>query len=106
MEPKPKTGVSPGESAARGPALARAADFWHTQMGLRNEVMESLVSPNRPSEDGKAKKQRSGTSTSAHKQLITRNLRMVYDQIAGEEIPPRILDLLQQIDESEKGSRK
>ncbi|HVY83816.1 MAG TPA: NepR family anti-sigma factor [Caulobacterales bacterium] len=57
------------------------------------------MSPHKPSDtDGKAKKVRSGASTSAHKALIARNLRMVYDQVAGEPVPDRILELLAQMD--------
>ncbi|MES1202996.1 MAG: NepR family anti-sigma factor [Pseudomonadota bacterium] len=57
------------------------------------------MSPNKPSDkDGKPKKARSGASTSAHKALIARNLRLVYDEVAGENVPDRILELLDQMD--------
>ncbi|HWA01058.1 MAG TPA: NepR family anti-sigma factor [Caulobacterales bacterium] len=68
--------------------------------------METLVSPNRPSgKDGKVKKVRSGASTSAHKALIARNLRLVYDEVAGEPVPERILELLAKMDKAEDRGR-
>ena len=68
--------------------------------------METMVSPNKPSKkDGGKKNGGSGGSTSTHKSLITRNLRKAYDEVAGEPIPDRILELLQQIDETEKGGK-
>lgn len=39
----------------------------------------------------------------AAKSLITRNLRLVYGEVAGEGVPQRFLDLLNQIGESEEG---
>ncbi|ANP45612.1 NepR family anti-sigma factor [Candidatus Viadribacter manganicus] len=37
----------------------------------------------------------------ANKSLITRNLRLAYGEVAGEAVPDRLLDLLNQLDESE-----
>lgn len=68
--------------------------------------MESLVQPTKPPKrDGKAGKPTKSGSSSAHKALITRNLRLVYDEIAGESIPDNMLDLLNQLGaKEEKGS--
>lgn len=68
----------------------------------RNESMDTLVSSNKSS--GKSPKgggkPPAGPNT-AHKALIARNLRLVYDEVAGEQIPDRILELLVQIDKQE-----
>ena len=46
-----------------------------------------------------------GPTSTAHKALITRNLRLAYDEVAGERIPDQMLDLLEQISAREqKGS--
>ena len=36
-----------------------------------------------------------------HKGLITRNLRLAYGEVAGEPVPKRLLDLLNQIEDDE-----
>lgn len=36
-------------------------------------------------------------STATHKALITRNLRLVYGEVASEPVPGRIQDLLNQL---------
>jgi hypothetical protein len=66
--------------------------------------METMAPPPRTSDkDGKAKKP-AGPSVTAHKALITRNLRLAYDEVAGEPIPDKILDLLAQMDKAGKSS--
>ena len=62
--------------------------------------METLSSPSKPVQDGKNAKG-AGPASSPHKALITRNLRIAYDEVAGEAIPSRILELLQQMDQNE-----
>lgn len=42
------------------------------------------------------------STTPANKALITRNLRLVYDEIAGERIPDKMLDLLGQLGAKEE----
>lgn len=44
-----------------------------------------------------AKKAADHASTATHKALITRNLRLVYGEVAGEPVPDRINDLLNQL---------
>jgi hypothetical protein len=64
--------------------------------------METVVSANKPpAQEGKAKKP-DHASTATHKSLITRNLRLVYGEIAGEVIPDRMAELLEQIGEATK----
>ncbi len=71
--------------------------------------METMLTPKKPS-DGKARKTqngggRSGASTSpAQKALITRNLRIAFDEVAGEQIPQQMLDLLNQLSAKEGAS--
>ena len=48
------------------------------------------------SQRGKAREAPS-TSTATHKALITRNLRLVYGEVAGEPVPSRITELLNQL---------
>ena len=67
-----------------------------------------MLTAKKPSpRDGKGKGSsaeggRSGGATStANKALITRNLRLAYDEIAGEGIPKEMLDLLNQISAKE-----
>lgn len=64
--------------------------------------METMSSPTKPAPDGKGAKA-AGPASSPHKALITRNLRIAYDEVAGEPIPPRILELLQQMDQKMGG---
>jgi Anti-sigma factor NepR len=68
--------------------------------------MESLVQPTKPPRrEGKAGKPAKTGASSANKALITRNLRLVYDEIAGEGIPDNMLELLNQLGaKEEKGS--
>lgn len=68
--------------------------------------MESLVHPTKPPRrDGKAGKASKSGSSTANKALITRNLRLVYDEIAGEQIPDRMIELLNELGAKEgKGS--
>jgi hypothetical protein len=48
-----------------------------------------------------------GSSTStATKALITRNLRTAFDQVAGEPIPDRMLELLDQLSAKEEATKK
>jgi hypothetical protein len=67
--------------------------------------METLVSsPRAPGKGGRGgggKKPPNGPAGAAHKALITRNLRLVYDEVAGEPIPDRIVHLLAQMDQKE-----
>ncbi len=66
--------------------------------------METMAPPSN-NKDTKGKKPLVGPSVTAHKALITRNLRLAYDEVAGEPIPNKILDLLAQMDKIEgKGS--
>lgn len=68
--------------------------------------METLTSPTRPADkNGKAKRGQNGTAGAAHKALITRNLRLVYDEVAGEPIPSQILDLLGEMDKKQGGGQ-
>lgn len=39
--------------------------------------------------------------SAAHKGLITRNLRLAYGEVAGEPVPARFLELLNQISDPE-----
>ena len=39
----------------------------------------------------------SASTSTANKALITRHLRLAYDEIAGERIPDKMLDLLGQL---------
>jgi hypothetical protein len=73
----------------------------------RKESMDSLVSSNKPQgKQGKGGEKPSAPS-SAHKTLIARNLRLAYDEVAGEPIPDRILELLVQIDQQgQQGGRE
>jgi hypothetical protein len=59
--------------------------------------MQTMAPPSND-KDGKGKKPPVGPSAVAHKALITRNLRLAYDEVAGEPIPDKILDLLAQMD--------
>ena len=43
-----------------------------------------------------------GSNAAVHKSLITRNLKKAYGEVAGEAVPQRFLDLLNQIEESEE----
>jgi len=58
--------------------------------------MESMVNANKPPHEGKAKKA-DHPSTATHKALITRNLRLVYGEVAGEPVPDRISQLLNEL---------
>ena len=46
-----------------------------------------------------------GATSAANKALITRNLRMAFDQIAGEPIPDRMLDLLEELSLKEDAAK-
>jgi hypothetical protein len=61
--------------------------------------MDTLVSRKPPSGAGLRKP--SKESKASHKTLISRHLKLVYDDIAGEELPQNLRDLLSQIDERE-----
>ncbi len=63
----------------------------------RKDEMETLVSRKPPPEGLKSTK---GASP-ASKALITRNLRLAYGEVASEQLPDRLLDILSQIDEAE-----
>jgi hypothetical protein len=47
-----------------------------------------------PSKDGK---KADHASTATHKSLITRNLRLVYGEVASEPVPDKISELLNQL---------
>ncbi len=61
--------------------------------------------------DGKAATPRegdgrhNGSTSAANKALITRNLRMAFDQIAGEPIPDRMLNLLEELSLKEAAAK-
>ena len=65
--------------------------------------METVVSGNKPLQEGKLKKT-DHPSTATHKALITRNLRLVYGEVAGEPIPDKIQQLLRDLNAKESGS--
>ncbi len=59
--------------------------------------METIVNASKPPRtDAKAKKA-DHASTATHKALITRNLRLVYGEVAGEPVPDRLNELLNQL---------
>lgn len=79
--------------------FARLCPGWNgvdRQMARKNE-METLVSKQAPQQGGKASK---GTA-SAHKALITRNLRLAYGEVASEAVPDRFMKLLGELDNAE-----
>lgn len=61
--------------------------------------METAVSKRLPHEGG-AEKPRKGTA-SAHKALITRNLRLAFGEVASEPVPDRFMELLNKLDGAE-----
>lgn len=63
--------------------------------GKDDDNMDAVL--NKSSDDAGKRKGKSA----AHKSLITRNLRLAYGEVAGEAVPQRFLDLLNQIDNSE-----
>ncbi len=63
--------------------------------GKDDDDMDAVLNKN-PEDAGKRK-----GKSAANKGLITRNLRLAYGEVAGEGVPKRFLDLLDQIDESE-----
>jgi hypothetical protein len=64
----------------------------------QKDIMETLVTNKPPlKEEGGAKGPSGHASTATHKALITRNLRLVYGEVAGEQVPDRIMDLLDQL---------
>ncbi|WP_395645222.1 NepR family anti-sigma factor [Terricaulis sp.] len=63
---------------------------------MRKDDMETLVTKTPPA-NGRPGKAKGGASSATHKQLITRNLRLVYGEVAGEKVPDRIMDLLDQL---------
>ena len=69
--------------------------------------METVVTTKKPSrEGGRSGRSQGGAGTAststANKALITRHLRLVYDEIAGERIPDKMLDLLGKLDAKEE----
>jgi hypothetical protein len=62
--------------------------------GKDDDDMDAVLNKN-PDDAGKRK----GKSV-ANKGLITRNLRLAYGEVAGEGVPQRFLDILNQLDES------
>jgi len=62
-----------------------------------DDEMDAVL--NKSSDDASKRKSRSA----ANKSLITRNLRLVYGEVAGEAVPQRFLDLLNQIGEPGDG---
>lgn len=60
------------------------------------------MNANKPPNEGKAKKNEHA-STATHKALITRNLRLVYGEVAGEPVPDRIKQLLNELGAKEGG---
>jgi hypothetical protein len=65
----------------------------------RKEEMEALVSK-KPPEDGSYSQ--SKPASAQHKQLITRNLKIAYGQVASEPVPQRLLDVLSALDAAEE----
>jgi hypothetical protein len=63
--------------------------------GKDDDDMEAVL--NKSSDEAGKRKSKSA----AHKSLITRNLRLAYGEVAGEGVPKRFLDLLDQIDDPE-----
>ncbi len=63
--------------------------------GKGDDDMDAVLSKN-PEGTGKRK-----SKSAANKVLITRNLRLAYSEVAGEGVPQRFLDLLNQLNESE-----
>lgn len=64
----------------------------------QKDIMETLVTNKPPQKEEVGAKGPSGrASTATHKALITRNLRLVYGEVAGEQVPDRIMDLLNQL---------
>lgn len=62
--------------------------------GKDDDDMDAVLNKH-PDDAGKRK-----GKSAATKGLITRNLRLAYGEVAGEGVPQRFLDLLNQIDES------
>jgi len=50
------------------------------------------------------KERNRGSSGAVHKALITRNLRLVYEEVTGEPVPDRILLLLRKLYERDNGA--
>jgi hypothetical protein len=61
--------------------------------------MDTLVSKKPPSGAGPRKPTKE--TKASHKTLIARHLKLVYDDIALEQLPQNLQDLLSQIDETE-----
>jgi hypothetical protein len=93
-------------SEIHGLGLAQACLLQAGRQKRWKSDMESLVHPTKPPRrDGKVGKASKSGSSTANKALITRNLRLVYDEIAGEQIPDRMIELLNQLGAKEgKGS--
>jgi len=49
---------------------------------------------------------KSGKPGISAKALITRNLRLAYDEVASEPVPQHFLDLLNQLDENKDAGKK
>jgi hypothetical protein len=63
--------------------------------GKDDDEMDAVLNKN----DAEAGKRKSKAAT--HKGLITRNLRLAYGEVAGEPVPQRFLELLNQIEDPE-----
>jgi hypothetical protein len=61
--------------------------------------MDTLVSKKPPSGAGPRKPTKEAKAS--HKTLISRHLKLVYDDIAREQLPKNLQDLLNQIDDGE-----
>ncbi|MES1200551.1 MAG: NepR family anti-sigma factor [Pseudomonadota bacterium] len=62
--------------------------------------METMASPKASKDKGKGR----GASSASHKALITRNLRLAYEEVTGEPVPDRILLLLRELYERDNGA--
>jgi hypothetical protein len=63
--------------------------------GKDDDDMDAILSKN-DADPGKRK-----SKSATHKSLITRNLRLAYGEVAGEPVPDRFMELLNQIEDSE-----
>ena len=70
-------------------------------MRQKNE-MDTLVSRKPPA--GAGPRKMSKESRVSHKVLITRNLKLVYEDIAKEDLPEKLQTLLDQIEDGERKS--
>jgi hypothetical protein len=65
---------------------------------MRQKDMEMQVTKKPPRDEGSG---RAKPSSSTHKALITRNLRLAYGEVASEPVPRKLMDLLEKLDGSE-----